>query len=150
MDQEYAVKQFMVKHRLPYRDAPGQIDEDVALLRLRLMMEELGEVAVAMHELDNCNSSNLEEGLAKLADGLADLLYVVVGTGVAYGLPVNEVFAEVHRSNMTKTTLDDQRKGGKGEGFRAPDLLTIVRSFRPGFLRTYPVRDISGNLLGDE
>jgi hypothetical protein len=67
---------------------------EVQVLRLRLMMEELGELSCAMHEKD----------LIEVADGLIDLLYVVVGTAVEYGLgPIlDQLFAEVHRSNMTK------------------------------------------------
>ena len=66
----------------------------IKLLRLRLMMEELGELSKAMHE----------DNMAEVADGLADLLYVTVGTAVEYGLgPILEcLFNEVHRSNMTK------------------------------------------------
>ena len=38
----------------------------------------------------------------KIADALADLLYFIYGTAVAYGIDMESVFLEIHRSNMTK------------------------------------------------
>ena len=40
--------------------------------------------------------------LAAIAKELADLLYVVYGTAVSYGIDMDPVFREVHRSNMSK------------------------------------------------
>jgi len=37
-----------------------------------------------------------------VAKELADLLYVVYGTAVSYGLDMDPVFREVHRSNLSK------------------------------------------------
>jgi predicted HAD superfamily Cof-like phosphohydrolase len=37
-----------------------------------------------------------------VAKELADLLYVVYGTAVAYGMMMEPVFREVHRSNLSK------------------------------------------------
>jgi predicted HAD superfamily Cof-like phosphohydrolase len=44
--------------------------------------------------------------LAAVADALADMVYVIHGTALAYGIPLDEVLAEVHRSNMSKLGLD--------------------------------------------
>lgn len=41
-----------------------------------------------------------------LTKELCDLLYVVLGTGVTFGLPLKEAFEEVHRSNMSKLGED--------------------------------------------
>jgi predicted HAD superfamily Cof-like phosphohydrolase len=81
------------------------------------MVEELAELVTAMHE----------ENVIEIADALADLLYVVIGTGLAYGLPIAEVFNEVHRSNMSKNRLNQHGKGGKGNGFSPPNLEEILR-----------------------
>ena len=43
-----------------------------------------------------------------VAKELADLLYVVYGTAVSLGIPIDDVFCEVHTSNMSK--LDDNGK----------------------------------------
>ena len=40
--------------------------------------------------------------LAALAKEMADLLYVVYGTAVSYGIDMEPVFREVHRSNLSK------------------------------------------------
>ncbi len=45
-----------------------------------------------------CVSGNL----AALAKEMADLLYVVYGTAVSYGIDMDPVFREVHRSNLSK------------------------------------------------
>lgn len=65
---------------------------DLASLRARLMIEELGEILEALGTQDR----------VELADGLADLIYVTVGTAVSYGIPIRRIFEEVHNSNMSK------------------------------------------------
>lgn len=67
----------------------------VVALRARLMLEELGETI----------SSMADGGIVKAADGLADLAYVTVGSAVAFGIPLPEVWEEVHRTNMAKFPL---------------------------------------------
>lgn len=65
---------------------------------------------------------------AKLTKELADLMYVTIGTAVTFGLPLEEVFAEVHKSNMSKLGEDGKpiyREDGKvlkGEDYREPNL----------------------------
>ena len=46
-----------------------------------------------------------------------------------YQIPAKEVFAEVHRSNMTKNKLDKHSKGGKvgKKGFTAPDFKQFTK-----------------------
>lgn len=74
--------------------------KNVALLRIQLMIEELGEVIEAMSKNDIVNC--LHE--------LADLRYVCDGTALAFGLGDKLEFAvaEIHRANMSK--LDDNGK----------------------------------------
>lgn len=54
----------------------------LALLRTRLAVEELAETVVALHERD----------LVEVADGLADLLYVVAGAAAAYGAELDDYY----------------------------------------------------------
>lgn len=158
---------------------------NVRLLRMRLMGEELGETIVAIHE------QNMEQ----TADGLTDLLYVIVGTGISYGCPVTrdmfatwpvarmnphpeivsyhiaqmsariaelflgmedkylsgvpravqaaatavfntglrcfgypmeKLFVEVHRSNMTKNGMNKFDKGGKGDAWQPPQIIPTI------------------------
>src|SRR5579872_1095648 len=71
------------------------IPEEIIKSRLALMREEFRELTDAIAAYD----------IVKIADGLADLEYVLRGTGVVYGIPTDKVFAEVHRSNMTKVNV---------------------------------------------
>lgn len=94
-------------------------------LRKELMQEEmLKELFPAM---DN-------EDLVEIADGLADLLYVVYGTAAEYGIPIDEVYAEVHRSNMSKLGEDGlpiYRADGKvlkGPNYSPPDIEAILKN----------------------
>ena len=54
---------------------------EVAVLRMRLILEEFAETCVALHEDDTIET----------ADGLADLLYVIYGTAVSYGVPCRDI-----------------------------------------------------------
>lgn len=67
-------------------------DEKTEGLRVRLIQEEFDELKDALHTKD----------LAGIAKELADLLYVVYGTAVSYGIDIEPVFREVQRSNMSK------------------------------------------------
>lgn len=92
---------------------------DTRLYRVHIMVEELGELALALalhNEVD-------------AMDALADLLYVVIGTGLAMDLPVTDIFNEVHRSNMTKAvrTEDDPRMKDKGPDYSPPDLEQFIK-----------------------
>lgn len=63
-----------------------------------------------------------------VADALADLLYVVIGSALQWGIPLERVLAEVHRSNMTKTAGDKRADGKilKGPGYSPPDLRFVA------------------------
>ena len=95
---------------------------DVAALRVDLIDEELNELREATGKQD----------LVGIADALTDLLYVVYGAGHAYGINLDDCFAEVHRSNMSK--LDDEsqpiyREDGKvlkGPNYIPPALGQII------------------------
>jgi len=74
------------------QEAPAAIDERTKALRVKLIQEEFDELKEAMAAND----------LAAVAKEMADLLYVVYGTAVSYGIDMEPVFREVHRSNMSK------------------------------------------------
>jgi predicted HAD superfamily Cof-like phosphohydrolase len=92
--------------------------EDLIRLRWNLIDEEATET---YRELTPRKDANADEDLSrwfkidihmvdkeKLTKELADLLYVVYGTGVTFGLPLDEAFELVHNSNMSK--LDKEGK----------------------------------------
>jgi predicted HAD superfamily Cof-like phosphohydrolase len=57
---------------------------EVAVLRLRLILEEWAETLAALHEND----------VVEAADGLTDLLYVIYGTAVSYGVKCSDAFTD--------------------------------------------------------
>lgn len=91
---------------------------DDRLMRTHLMIEELAETIEGL----------AERSPIKTLDGAADLSYVVNGTCVAFGLPLEEAEREVHDSNMTKAVRKqgDVRLRDKGEAYRPPDLRRIL------------------------
>lgn len=62
--------------------------------------------------------------LLACADGLADLIYVCVGAALAFGIPLDRVWAEVQRANMAKGGGERRADGkiGKPEGWTPPDI----------------------------
>lgn len=60
--------------------------------RVDFMLEEIEELGLAYCDND----------LVKVADALADLVYVAVGTAHMMGIPFDEVFKVVHAANMQK------------------------------------------------
>jgi predicted HAD superfamily Cof-like phosphohydrolase len=113
------VKEFHEWFGCHTRKRPGHISDEEKMLRTRLMSEELAELVAAMQL----------EDIPLVADSIADLLYVVYGTAVSYGIPIQKVFEEVHRSNMTKSTnFDEGGKVTKGINFEPPDLNYILFS----------------------
>lgn len=111
------VKEFCRKHGHTVPRKPMKLTTQDKFLRIRLMVEELSELITSMQKDD----------LVGVSDAVADMLYVVYGVGVNYGLPMDEVFKEVHRSNMTKETrLDEGRKVVKGPEFDPPKLEDIL------------------------
>jgi predicted HAD superfamily Cof-like phosphohydrolase len=103
------VKHFHQVFKLEYHETPtAEIDQAIVELRHRLMEEENDEY------LEACRNNDLTQ----IADALGDKMYILFGTIIAHGLQykIEEVFDEIHRSNMSK--LDDNgnpiyRKDGK-------------------------------------
>ena len=73
-------------------ESPSVPDPKTMVLRERLIQEEFDELKEAMKA----------GTLPAIAKELADLLYVVYGTAVSYGIDMAPVFREVQRSNMSK------------------------------------------------
>jgi predicted HAD superfamily Cof-like phosphohydrolase len=88
-----AVAEFHKAFNLPMQQLPStEIDHALATLRVALLEEEVGEFAAASEKGD----------LAGIADALADIIYVIYGTALTYGINLDTVLQEVYRSNMSK------------------------------------------------
>jgi len=98
---------------------------NIQRLRRHLIAEEFKELRDAMHQ----------KNMIEVADAIADLLYVVYGTAVAFGINADAVFAEVHRSNMSKAGEDGKairREDGKvmkGPNYSPPDIKGVLGEF---------------------
>ena len=92
IDEQAMVEEFHRKFEILVQEAPSGLNEETKRLRVRLIQEEFDELKESMVGGD----------LAAVAKEMADLLYVVYGTAVSYGIDMDPVFREVHRSNMSK------------------------------------------------
>jgi predicted HAD superfamily Cof-like phosphohydrolase len=93
------VLEFHRKFHHVINDKPTIPDRETTVLRLLLIMEEVGELCAALGQND----------LIKIADGMADSIVVILGTAVSYGIDMEGIWEEVHRANMAKVG------GGKSE-----------------------------------
>ncbi len=108
------------------RRPTASLPPEVAAVRLALLEEELEEYRQAL----------AAEDLVAIADALTDLLYVLLGTFISHGLQdvAEALFAEVHRSNMTKIGPDGRvfyREDGKvlkPPTFRPPNLRQVLEA----------------------
>lgn len=125
--EQMQVKEFMVKGGQSFSDSPTiDVNPSVCQLRSRLIHEELKELDDALVESDCIGDFRT---LVAIADALGDLLYVVIGAGVVFGIDLDEVFQEIHSSNMTKFKDGHRREDGKwmkGPSYRPVNLGPIL------------------------
>lgn len=116
IDVEEAVRTFML--------AVGQGKDDGKFafdLRLKLIDEEYDEFIQALNHGDN----------ALTAKEACDLVYVVVGTCIALGIPFNEVFAALQVSNMSKISPDGHVKFREdGKVLKGPGYIDAEQTIR--------------------
>lgn len=126
------VRQFMVEAQQECPPTPIMPDLDTAVLRHKLIHEETQELCVAINRyFAQAREETDAEVLTEVADALADLLYVVLGAGVAFGINLEPVFNEVHASNMSKFVDGQRRPDGKwlkGPSWRPPNLSAIIEA----------------------
>jgi NTP pyrophosphatase (non-canonical NTP hydrolase) len=88
-------------------------------LRRTLIAEEAAELLEAIDEGD----------VEHIAREMADVLYVVWGTALVYGIDLDAAFREVHRAAMDKMRAGLRRDDGKilkPAGFVPPDMALAV------------------------
>lgn len=91
-DEQAMVETFHRMFDIVVHPTPTIVDGQTRELRVKLIEEEFEELKEAL----------AGEDLSSIAKEMADLLYVVYGTAVSYGIDMDPVFREVHRSNMSK------------------------------------------------
>jgi len=120
-DMYNAVKDFHRAFGQRIGEKPELPDLPEREMRHRLLQEEFTEYQEA--EADN--------DIIEIADALADIIYIACGTAVSYGIPLNELFDEVHRSNMAKLVDGEvlRRADGKiqkPKGWTPPDVKGVL------------------------
>ena len=116
------VKLFMESFGQEVKSKPEFPSDDTVKLRIELISEELQEL------VDACNANDIIE----VADALTDILYVTYGAAHSFGVPIDECFKEVQRSNMSKLGEDGKpiyREDGKvmkGPSYFKPDLKNVL------------------------
>ena len=123
---EQRLRDFHKKYGQYESDFPTvNIPDEVKNLRIGLISEESQEL------FDAIAANNLID----IADACADLVYVVIGTAIAYGIPFDRIFSEVHSSNMTKTPIKVTNQGDKygtenpkGPDYMPPQIEKILRN----------------------
>lgn len=122
------VREFQLKFGQPVAERPGLLPFSRAKFRHGLIYEESRETWDAIRFAGLTENSDAED-IAEIADGLADLIYVCIGTALEYGIPLDAVMREVHRSNMAKVggAMREDGKVLKPEGWQPPDTVGIIR-----------------------
>ena len=124
MDTINQVKEFHKLYEVPIRDTPGMPSMQRALLRVKLLNEELEELADAIATHD----------VVEILDALTDLQYILDGSYLEFGMQdlKQKAFDEVHKSNLSKLGDDGKpvkREDGKvikGPNYRPPNLAQFL------------------------
>lgn len=104
------------------RETPGFVEPETFALRRRLLLEEVFEYVEASDA----------EDLIDIADALADIVYIAYGTARVIGVNLDDVLAEVQRSNMSKVGADgkvvrrDDGKILKPDTYSAPNIGKVM------------------------
>ena len=115
--------EFNQAFEIPQLETPGLGPEELIELRIKLLTEEVQEYAEAARAGD----------LVEVLDALADIGYILAGTIINHGMQgiYDDVFNEVHRSNMAKLVDGKvlRREDGKvlkPEGWQPPQLAQFL------------------------
>lgn len=139
------VKEFHEALGLPVGEGVGPIADERLRLRMRLIGEEVGELLCALtgHHgktekayklqiaalMDHMFETRNEIDMIEVADGCVDAHVVISGTALELGIPEDEVYREVHRSNMAKKggPLREDGKQLKPPGWKPPNVKKVLR-----------------------
>ncbi len=122
LDIQRDVERFMLAADQPVSRVPKITQSDQENLYMDLIAEEYAELITAMSNKDIIES----------ADAIAELIWVAIGLASTIGIPFDQVWNEVKRSNDSKTvngTLMKNPETGKvmkPPTFSEPDLNPIL------------------------
>jgi len=124
-DYQYDVDQFMLAAgQMPLYGTMPQDIEAQAKLYMDLITEEYNETLEAYKAGDK----------VEIADGLADMVWVIMGMATTLDIPFDRVWNEVRASNMSKCiegkVIKDPDTGKvlKPDGYFRPDIAKVLSS----------------------
>lgn len=96
----------------------GHVPPHTRKLRVDLLIEECTEYLQAECDHD----------IVQIADALADMVYIICGTALSYGIPLHMVWDTIHASNMRKIGGPTREDGKilKPEGWNPPDVKGVL------------------------
>lgn len=118
------VREFHEAFDVPVLPSPKLPAEERRVLRFRILQEEFDEYLEAEQDND----------IVEIADALADMAYIIAGTALEYGIPLDRVIDAVHKSNMSKLGPDGKAikradgKVTKGPHYAPPDIVGVLLS----------------------
>lgn len=134
------VREFNVKFGATVGKTPAIRDPD---LRISLIEEEAKETVDAIRAGD----------LVAAVDGLCDLIYVAVGAAVAFGVELDPLFDEVHRTNMAKVGGATRADGKvlKPKGWQPPRIAELLaeQAARITIKTAYGTERITAEAIGE-
>ena len=112
-------------NKIMEQDVDTKLDRasmNLVWFRLKLIKEEFEEVQDSIFQLNESflKDNNVDGAKSNVLKELADLLYVVYGTGVSLGLDLDEAFNRVHESNMSKLVHGKPLKNKDGKVIKGP------------------------------
>ena len=90
--EQQMVLEFHKEFDIKIATKPQMLDQETSKLRYMLFAEEVEEFKQAC----------FDQSIIGVIDAIADILYVAYGAAISLGVDMESIFAEVHRSNMTK------------------------------------------------
>ena len=121
-EEQEKVREYHERFGCTANDRPTWAGNDEHRVRVALIEEELAEFRNAGEAQD----------LVEIADALGDLLYVVYGAAVAYGIDLEPVFDEIHAANLSKGDPDVVRRPDgrllKAANYRPPQVREVIEA----------------------
>lgn len=129
---QHDIMKFMQAAGQEVRATPTVLPRREIDLRISLICEEYDETIDALIQLRDPSLSmgRIVGLLADVADGVVDLMYVLVGTTLAMGIDLEDIWAEVQRANMDKMAGPVRQDGKrlKPDDWQAPQVGAIIRA----------------------
>jgi predicted HAD superfamily Cof-like phosphohydrolase len=101
---------------------PGTPSPPLVKLRLALIGEEFRELLRAVDR----------QSIPDVADAIVDLIYVSIGTAIAYGIDIRPIWRAVQKANMAKAGGGRRADGKilKPAGWQAPDVTGLIEELK--------------------